>query len=221
MPSRTWKRHPTARTFGHAGFPMKRPPHSFVVARRMAALIGRLVIALLLISSLAWARAVVFPRTSTLGAYERYTLRIVNERDVPIVRVEIRFPAGLSVISFGDVPDWKLQIVLDSAQKITGAVWTGALPKARFVELPFLAMNPKDSTSVSWPVYETYEGGERVEWTNPDTASRTPISSTLLGGPPVPVRVSRTSLYISLIALLFALTALGVALRPKGVDINP
>jgi uncharacterized protein YcnI len=187
----------------------------------MAALIGRLVIALLLISSLAWARAVVFPRTSTLGAYERYTLRIVNERDVPIVRVEIRFPAGLSVISFGDVPDWKLQIVLDSAQKITGAVWTGALPKARFVELPFLAMNPKDSTSVSWPVYETYEGGERVEWTNPDTASRTPISSTLLGGPPVPVRVSRTSLYISLIALLFALTALGVALRPKGVDINP
>jgi hypothetical protein len=141
---------------------------------------------------------------------------------VPIVRVEIRFPAGLTVNSFGDVPDWKLEILTDSTQKITGAVWTGALPTARFVELPFLAVNPKDSASVSWPVYETYAGGERIEWTSPDTASRTPVSSTVLGGgAPVPVRVSRTSLYISLIALLFALTALGVALRPRGVDVNP
>jgi hypothetical protein len=125
-------------------------------------------------------------------------------------------------MSFGDVPDWKLQILTDSAQNITGAVWTGVLPKARFVELPFLAMNPRDSASLSWPVYETYQGGERVEWTSPDTASRTPVSFTLLGsGVPVPVKVSRTSLYISIIALLFALTALGVALRPKGIDVNP
>jgi uncharacterized protein YcnI len=188
----------------------------------MAPQVARLLIALLLISSVAWARAVVFPKTSTFGAYERYSLRVVNERDVPIVRVEIRFPSGLRVMSFGDVPDWKLQILTDSIQKITGAVWTGVLPKARFVELPFLAMNPSDSTSLSWPVYETYQGGERVEWTSPDTASKTPVSSTLLGsGVPVPVKVSRTSLYISIIALLFALTAFGVAMRPRGVDVNP
>jgi len=37
----------------------------------------------------------------------------------------------------------------------------------------------------------------------------------------VPVKVSRTSLYMSVVALLFALTALGVALRPRGVDISP
>jgi hypothetical protein len=61
-----------------------------------------------------------------------------------------------------------------------------------------------------------------VEWTSPDSASNTPVSFTLLGsGVPVPVKVSRTSLYISIIALLFALTALGVALRPRGVDVNP
>src|SRR3982074_1656667 len=131
---------------------------------RKAAIVSALLLALLAGTSLAWARAVVFPRTSTIGAYERYSLRVVNERDVPIVRVEIRFPPGLTVNSFGDVPDWKLEILTDSTQKITGAVWTGALPKARFVELPFLAVNPKDSASVSWPVYETYAGGERIEW---------------------------------------------------------
>ena len=199
---------------------MDRSPFS-QSASRSVAVATALSLAFLVWSSVAWARAVVFPGTSTTGAYERYSLRVVNERELPIVRVEIHFPSNLSVISFGDVPDWKLQILTDSAHRITGAVWSGTLPKARFVELPFLAINPKDSAALNWPVYETYEGGERVEWTNPDTASRTPISSTLLGGPPVPVRVSRTSLYISLIALLFALTALGVALRPKGVDINP
>jgi hypothetical protein len=80
-------------------------------------------------------------------------------------------------------------------------------------------VNPKDSTSLSWPTYQTYQGGERVEWTSPDTASKTPVSTTLISDPTiVPVKVSRTSLYISIIALLIALTALGVALRPRGVE---
>ncbi|MDB4871354.1 MAG: nuclear export factor [Gemmatimonadales bacterium] len=201
---------------------MKRSSRLLIVARRTAGQVGRLLIALFLISSVAWARAVVFPRTSAPGAFEKYSLRVVNERDVPTIRVEIRFPEALQVISFGDVPGWKVQILRDSAQRIRGAVWTGALEKQHFVEFPFLALNPKDSTSLSWPTYQTYQGGEIVEWTSPDTASRTPVSSTLVADTtPPPIKVSRTSLYISIIALLFALTALGVALRPRGVDIAP
>jgi uncharacterized protein YcnI len=149
-------------------------------------------------------------------------LRVPNERDVSTVRVELHFPNGLRVVSFGDVPGWRLQVLTDSAKRITGAVWTGALPKERFVEFPFVAVNPKDSASLAWPTYQTYAGGETVEWTSPDTASKTPVSTTLIGDTtPPPIKVSRTSLYISLIALAFALTALGVALRPRGVDVNP
>jgi uncharacterized protein YcnI len=176
-------------------------------------------IAVSLFSSAVWARAVVCPGSSTAGAYEKYALRVINEREVPTLKVEIHFPPALRVISFGDVPGWKLQILADSSQRVTGAIWTGLLPKLRFVEFPFIALNPKDSTSLSWPTYQTYEGGEIVEWTSTDTTSRTPVSTTLISGPPSPIKVSRTSLYISLGALLFALTALGVALRPKGVDL--
>jgi uncharacterized protein YcnI len=192
-------------------------------SRQIARGIAALSIAVLVFSSLAWARVVVFPQTSTTGAYEKYALRVVNERDVPTLQVEIRFPEGLQVISFGDVPGWKLQILTDTAQRITGAVWRGVLEKQRFVEFPFIALNPKDSVSLAWPTYQTYEGGERVEWTSPDTSSKTPVSTTLVSAapPPAPVKISRTSLYISLIALLFALTAMGVALRPRGVDVNP
>jgi uncharacterized protein YcnI len=180
-----------------------------------------LLLAILIVPSIVFAHAVVLPTTSTPGAYEKYVLRVPNERDVPTLKVEIRFPEALRVVSFGDVPGWKLQVLTDSIQRITGAVWTGVLPKERFVEFPFFAVNPKDSTSLTWPTYQTYEGGERVEWTGSDS-SYTPVSSTLVSNPAVvPIKVSRTSLYISLIALLFALTALGVALRPRSVDVNP
>lgn len=175
------------------------------------------VLIALTIPAAALAHAVVFPRTSTPGAYEKYVLRVPNERDVPTTRVELHFPAGLRVVSFGDVPGWKLEVLRDTAQRITGAVWTGVLPKERFVEFPFVAVNPKDSTSLAWPTYQTYEGGERVEWTSPDTASKTPVSATTIAGVNKPTTMSRTSLYVSVIALLFALTALGVALRPRGV----
>ena len=148
-------------------------------------------------------------------------LRVPNERDVPTIKVEIKFPESLRVVSFEEVAGWKLQVLADSTQRVTGAVWTGVLPKERFVEFPFVAVNPKDSASVTWPTYQTYQGGERVEWTGPDS-SFTPVSSTLIvDSTPVPVKVSRTSLYVSIIALLFALTALAVALRPRNVDVKP
>ncbi|HMI43356.1 MAG TPA: DUF1775 domain-containing protein, partial [Gemmatimonadaceae bacterium] len=96
--------------------------------------------------SILFAHAVVFPKTSTPGAYEKYVLRVPNERDVPTLKVELHFPQGLRVVSFSDVPGWKLQVLTDSAQRVMGAVWTGVLPKERFVEFPFVAVNPKDST---------------------------------------------------------------------------
>jgi uncharacterized protein YcnI len=203
--------------------PMKRLVNALTSGRRQVEKIGALLVALLLACSLIGARAVVFPKTSTPGAYEKYSLRVMNERDIPTLQVEINFPAGLRVVSFADVPGWKLQVLTDSTQRITGAVWRGVLERQHFVEFPFLALNPKDSISLSWPTYQTYEGGERVEWTSPDTTSKTPVSTTLVSEaiPLTPVKVSRTSLYISIIGLLFALTALGVALRPRGVDVNP
>jgi uncharacterized protein YcnI len=192
--------------------------------RRLEPVLGVLLLcsALLIAPALAFAHAVVFPKTSKPGAYEKYVLRVPNERDVPTLKVELHFPVGLRVVSFSEVPGWKLQVLTDSAQRIIGAIWTGVLPKERFVEFPFVAVNPKDSTSLAWPTYQTYEGGEKVEWTSPDTAAKTPVSSTLIADVTAkPVRVSRTSLYISLVALLFSLMALGVALRPKGTDLRP
>ena len=200
---------------------MRRHPRKSTRSPRFAARAVVLLLAILVAPSIVFAHAVVFPKTSSPGAYEKYVLRVPNERDVPTIKVEIKFPESLRVVSFGEVAGWKLQVLADSTQRVTGAIWTGVLPKERFVEFPFVAVNPKDSASVTWPTYQTYEGGERVEWTGPDS-SFTPVSSTLIvDSTPTPVKVSRTSLYLSIIALLLALTALAVALRPRSVEVNP
>src|SRR4029078_3370828 len=118
--------------------------------------ISFLLAAALLVPSIASAHAVVFPKRSTHGAYEKFVLRVPNEKDVATTRVEIRFPAGLRVVSFVDVAGWQLEEIRDSANAVIGAVWTGSLPPERFVEFPFVAVNPKDDAQLVWPACQQY-----------------------------------------------------------------
>jgi len=132
------------------------------------------------VPTLSWAHAVVFPRQSTTGAYEKYVLRVPNEKAVATTRVELLFPKDVRVTSFADVPGWQLELVTDSAKAITAAIWTGTLPPERFVEFPFVAVNPKIDATLTWPAYQTYADGERVEWSGPEGSKR-PASVTKIG----------------------------------------
>ena len=178
-----------------------------------AAAISALVMVLML-PAIAFGHAVVFPKASTTGAYEKYVLRVPNERDVPTLRVELQFPPEVRVVSFSDVPGWTLQVLTDSAKRITGAVWTGVLPKERFVEFPFVGVNPKSDANLRWPTYQTYQGGERVEWTGPDS-SKTPVSSTVISGSSADPSSSSAALYLSIAAAVLSLLSLGLGLRQR------
>ena len=179
-----------------------------------------------LLPAVARAHVTVWPRSASHGAYERYVVRVPNEKDAATTRVEIRFPAEVRISSFFDVAGWKLEVLTDSAGKITGAVWTGNLPPKRFVEFPFVAVNPKEGARIVWPSFQTYEGNEVVEWTGPE-GSKTPASVTTLTVRPAtgaaPDTTARTAaardeasslpLYLSLAALALALVSLGLSLR--------
>ena len=181
---------------------------------------------LALVPAVAQAHVTVWPRSASHGAYERYVVRVPNEKDVATTRVEIRFPAEVRISSFLDVAGWKLEVVTDSAGKITGAVWTGNLPPKRFVEFPFVAVNPKEGANIIWPAFQTYEGNQIVEWTGPE-GSKTPASVTTLTARPAAGAAadstpraaasagssSSTPLYVSLAALALALVSLGLSLR--------
>ena len=151
------------------------------------------------------AHAVVSPGSSRPGAYERYVLRVPNEGDTPTVRIEIRFPAEVRVISFMDVPGWNLQATMDSTGRAISAAWTGTLPHERFVELPFVGVNPKSSARISWPVVQTYANGQRVEWSGPP-GSDNPASLTEIGGggsrgPLLPTLLAAVALLLAVLSI--------------------
>jgi uncharacterized protein YcnI len=161
--------------------------------------------------AVAAAHAVVLPKKSAPGAFEKYVLRVPNEKDNPTTRVEIHFPAGMRVVSFADVPGWQLEILTDSTKAITGAVWTGTLPAKHFVEFPFEAANPKTTTEVAWPTYQTYANGERVEWTGPKE-SKTPASVTSIERLPQAGDIGADA-WLAGAALVVAIISLGLTMR--------
>jgi uncharacterized protein YcnI len=171
---------------------------------------GIVVLLTLVVKAIALAHAVVYPKTSTVGAYERYVLRVPNERKVATTRVEMQFPSDVRVSSFEDVPGWAIQVLRDTTQRIVGASWTGSLPPERFVELPFVAANPKTATEIQWPVIQTYADGERVEWTGP-AGSKRPASTTTIAA----TAAMTIGSWMAPFALALSLVSLGLALRPR------
>jgi len=196
------------------------PQRSTRALQRAVAAASLVCAAAVLVPSVANAHVTVWPKSAARGAFERYVVRVPNERNVPTTRVEIHFPAEVRISSFQEVAGWQLQVLTDSAGKITGAVWTGSLPAKRFVEFPFIGVNPKEGERVVFPATQTYEGGEVVQWSGPE-GSKTPASVTTLteraaagstaasaGG-----SGSSTPLYVSLAALTLGLVSLGLSLR--------
>ena len=168
---------------------------------------------MLAVPALGLAHAVVFPRTSAPGAYERYMLRVPNERNVATTRVEIRFPLDVKVISFADVDGWTLEVQRDSASRIVGAVWTGSLAPERFIEFPFVAVNPKTTAQIQWPAFQTYADGQRVEWTGAE-GTKSPASVTSLAAAyRSPASPSNIPFALACAALGLAIVSLGLALR--------
>ena len=163
-----------------------------------------------------WAHAVVAPAVSTTRAYETYTLRVPNEKDVATVRVVIEFPPEVFVVSFSEVPGWELEVERDDTERAVGATWTGELAPHRFVELSFVGVNPAEPTTLVWQVDQTYrgvEGEEVVSWAGP-ADSEFPASRTEVRGPEgdVPAEGSGGDL-LPPFALIVAMIALVAAIR--------
>jgi uncharacterized protein YcnI len=193
-------------------------PRRARVLRRALAVASLVCAAGALAPSVANAHVTVWPRSAARGAFERYVVRVPNERNAPTTRVEIHFPAEVRISSFQEVAGWQLQVLTDSAGKITGAVWTGSLPAKRFIEFPFIGVNPKEGEQIVFPATQTYEGGEVVQWNGPE-GSKSPASVTTLTERPAAGASSgagggsSTALYISLAALVLGLVSLGLSMR--------
>ena len=125
------------------------------------------------------AHVTVSPKASANGAWEKYDIRLPNEKKVATTTLEVRFPAGLRVMSFEDKPGWTVEPMRDAAGAITGARWTGQLPPERFVEFGVIAVNPKTGSELTWEAVQTYADGSVVSWSGPQ-GSKAPAPKVTL-----------------------------------------
>ena len=138
-----------------------------------------ILIAALLIGTPAAAHVTVWPKQSSLGAREKYEVRVPNEKPVDTIGVEVRFPAGLRVTSVEQKPEWRAEALRDPSGRLIGVRWTGKLGPEQFTEFGLLAVNPASGGELSFTAIQVFADGTRVEWSGA-AGSKTPAPRVTL-----------------------------------------
>jgi uncharacterized protein YcnI len=145
--------------------------------------------ALLLTAALTWttaasAHVTVWPKETTTGAYEKYTVRVPVEKDINTTKVRVEFPAGVKVSTVAPQAGWDYAYETNADGTNKAIVWTataGGIKKGEFSEFSFVGANPKEAGSgkLAWKAYQTYADNSVVEWTG-EEGSKTPASVTTI-----------------------------------------
>jgi uncharacterized protein YcnI len=144
------------------------------------ALTGRLIVAAfaLLATFAASAHVTVWPKTSRIGAYEKYTVRVPTEGKVATTSVELEIAAGADFVSIGAAVGHTYELKR-SAGRVVGIVWSMQINPGEFAEFAFMARNPKDGKELVWKVVQRFADGTSTQWSDAAGAKH-PASITTL-----------------------------------------
>lgn len=197
---------------------------------------GIMLIGSMLLAGIASAHVTVYPKESTQGSYEKFTVRVPSEKDIPTVKVEVKFPMdAVSVSRFEPKAGWTYELAKDTAGKITGVTWkaTGdGLASTEFGEFNMQGKVADAATEIVWKAYQTYKDGSVVEWVGANgsdkPASVTTVKAKAAGGATTDSHgqviagsaaasgtSSNTPLYLSIAAVVLGALSLIVSLTKK------
>jgi uncharacterized protein YcnI len=190
-------------------------------------------------AGIASAHVVVYPKESTQGSYEKFTVRVPSEKEIPTVKVEVKFPTDAVAVSrFEPKPGWSYAIAKDASGKVTGVTWTATgegLSATEFGDFSMQGKVAEQAAQIVWKAYQTYKDGSVVEWTGAEgsdkPASVTTVNAKTAGaaadghghsatGNNAPASdsgstLTNTPLYLSIAALVLGVLALIVSLIRK------
>ncbi|MEC0228918.1 YcnI family copper-binding membrane protein [Paenibacillus alba] len=200
---------------------------------------GILLITSMLLAGIASAHVVVYPKEATQGSYEKFTVRVPSEKDIPTTKVEVKFPIDSVAISrFEPKAGWTYEIAKDAAGKITGVTWKASgdgLASTEFGDFSMQGKVADAATQIVWKAYQTYKDGSVVEWVGADgsdkPASVTTVKTKAAAGAVTDSHgqvtagaaatssgagsSSNTSLYLSIAAVVLGALSLLVSLTKK------
>jgi uncharacterized protein YcnI len=124
----------------------------------------------LMVPGIAWAHVVVSPKEAPANSYQKLTVSVPTEQDIPTTEVRVEVPEGFTVTGVQPVPGWQHEFEKDSGV-IKTITWSGGkINPEEFQEFALQARTPKDSGEFPWKAYQTYEDSSVVEWTGPPDA---------------------------------------------------
>lgn len=132
----------------------------------------------------AYAHVTVQPNEAVAGSFSRFVVRVPTERDVPTTEVRVELPP-LAFLAFEDKAGWqrtekvaKFDEPLEAfgstiTRGVVEVTWSGnEIGPEEFAEFGFSAALPEGEETLEFKAFQTYQGGEVVEWTGgPDSDS--------------------------------------------------
>lgn len=143
------------------------------------------LLAFVALTQVAHAHVTVQPNEAPAGAFFRFVIRVPNERDVPTTKIRVEFPENLIFTSFQPKEGWERKVEMkkldepieafgSQIDEVVGSVTYsgGSIGVGEFDEFGFSVRVPEEAGQLEFKAFQTYRGGEVVEWTgSPDSES--------------------------------------------------
>lgn len=118
-------------------------------------------------SGAAWAHVVVDPEEVAAGEYEKLTVTVPSEKEIPTTEVRVDVPEGFTVSGVKPVPGWEYEFE-EEAGVVTAVTWSGGqIGPREFQEFEMQARTPDEPGDFPFGATQTYEDGSTAEWTGP------------------------------------------------------
>jgi len=127
----------------------------------------------------AQGHVTVSPRESTVGATEKYVVRVPTEGKVTTKSVELEVPPGVIVEALAVPQGWK-QEAKRKDDRIVAITWQMDVPPGEFVEFAFIARNPREGEQIVWTLRQKFADGTVSDWTKDAKGGIRPTAVTKL-----------------------------------------
>jgi uncharacterized protein YcnI len=124
-----------------------------------------LAFVLALFAGSAAAHVSITPRQSQQGATEKYVVRIPTEGAVATVAAELEAPEGVIIETLQKPTGWTHE-VKRADDRIVSIVWTADVKPGEFIEVAFVARNPRQGNEIVWTLRQRFADGTVTDWTN-------------------------------------------------------
>jgi uncharacterized protein YcnI len=145
---------------------------------RLTAPRGWVALACVLVAGYAQAHVSITPRQSQQGATEKYVVRIPTEGNVATIGADLEAPEGVIIETLQIPAGWTYE-VKRADDRIVSIAWNVDVKPGEFIEVAFVARNPRQGTEIVWTLRQRFADGTVTDWTNGPNGIR-PTARTAL-----------------------------------------